>query len=392
MEPNWGKRIKTYLKEREATMLNFLDQLVRIETPSRDREAQTPLFKVLSQKVDELGFYHLKRATKKTGGYLYARPSDRIKGPYQLLIGHGDTVWPKGTLKEMPIRIEDGKMKGPGVYDMKAGLTQMLFAIEAIKAMGLPTEVEPVILINSDEEIGSHESTPAIRRLAKRADRAFVLEPPLDLNGKLKTARKGIGRFTITVKGKAAHAGLKPEEGVNAILELSRQIQYLYTLNDPIKGITLNVGMVEGGIAPNVIAPESKAILDVRVFTHEDAAAITSKIYDLQPIQKGISIEVSGGIGRPPMEKDAKNQALWQVAKELGDTLGLSLEQGTAGGDSDGNTTSLYTPTLDGLGTPGDGAYAAHEFIFTEQLIERTALLSLLLLAPPLGASKSAGD
>ncbi len=238
----------------------------------------------------------------------------------------------------------------------------------------------PIILINADEEIGSKESTHAIKRLAKIACRAYILEPPLGLDGKLKTARKGIGHFTITVKGKAAHAGLDPEKGANAIVELSHQVQQLYAMNDFNKGITVNIGMIQGGDSPNVVASESKAVIDVRVYSDEDGAYITEKIYDLKPVLKDVELKIEGGIGRKPMERTPRNQKLWEIAKANGKLIGIKLEQETSGGGSDGNTTSLYTATLDGLGTTGDGAHAMHEFIFVDKLIERTALLTLLLL------------
>jgi glutamate carboxypeptidase len=206
----------------------------------------------------------------------------------------------------------------------------------------------------------------------------------LGLNGKLKTARKGLGRFTINVRGKAAHAGLDPGKGVNAIVELSRQVQKLYAMNDFEKGITVNIGMIEGGISPNVIAPSSKAVIDVRVLKKADGDFITKKIKALKPVHKDIVMEIEGGIGRPPMEKTPRNQLLWERAKVQGQLLGLDLEEATAGGGSDANTTSLYTATLDGLGTPGDGAHAEHEHVLENKLIERTALLTLLLLLEPL--------
>jgi glutamate carboxypeptidase len=250
--------------------------------------------------------------------------------------------------------------------------------------MSLHSHLSPVILINSDEEIGSTESRHIIKRLAKIAERAFVMEPPLGLEGKLKTARKGLGRFTITVKGKAAHAGLDPGKGINAIVELSHQVQKLFAMNDFDKGITVNVGTIQGGISPNVVAPESKAVVDVRVLNKEDGEFISEQIYGLQPTIPDVEIKVEGGIGRPPMERTARNQKLWRLAKTKALLLGLDLEDATAGGGSDGNTTSTYTATLDGLGTTGDGAHAIHEFIFLDQLPERTALLTLLLLSPSL--------
>jgi glutamate carboxypeptidase len=290
-------------------------------------------------------------------------------------------VWKKNTLQDMPITSKEGRMSGPGVYDMKAGLTQIVYALKAIHDQELEVTLTPVIIINSDEEIGSIESTWIIKRLAKIAERAFVLEPPLGLGGKLKTARKGIGRFTITVQGVAAHAGLDPGKGVNAIVELSHQIQQLYAMNDFESGITVNVGMIQGGVSANVVAPESKAIIDVRVESESDGAILTEKIHNLKPFLPDVQLRVEGGIGRPPMERTNRNQKLWKLAKAKAVLLGMELKEGLAGGGSDGNTTSAFTATLDGLGTPGDGAHATHEFIFQEQLPERTALLTLLITA-----------
>ena len=385
---NRADEIQTFLKAHEDEMREFLRDLVGIETPSHTIKAQHIILEYLSERFEALGFYVIHVPGKRTGGYLYARPLDRDRDrPIQLLIGHCDTVWPEGTLEEMPLSYGEGKMKGPGVYDMKAGLTQIFYALAAIRSMPLTIGVEPVVIINSDEEIGSWESTGIIKRLSKMANRAFILEPPLGLDGKLKTARKGIGRFTITVKGKAAHAGLDPTKGINAIVELSHQVQQLYAMNDHRRGITVNVGTIEGGISPNTVAPMSKAVVDVRVLSEVDGVYITRKIKSLKPQLQDVEIKIEGGIGRPPMEKTPRNQELWRIARIQGEQLGLKLEEATAGGGSDANTTSLYTASLDGLGTPGDGAHALHEFIFEKKLLERTALLTLLLLTEPINAS-----
>jgi glutamate carboxypeptidase len=374
--------ILKYLNANAESMTGFLRTLVLLESPSNNLESQTSILEVISRELNELGYFTNYIPGDKTGGYLYARPLKRKKNaPCQLLVGHCDTVWEIDTIKKMPVTIKDGTMTGPGVYDMKAGLTQLIFALRTINALSIPLPVTPLILINSDEEIGSRESTRTIKRLAKISDRAFVLEPPLGLEGKLKTARKGLGRFTITAIGKAAHAGLDPGKGVNAIVELSHQIQQLYAMNDFEKGITVNVGMIEGGISANVVAPESKAIVDVRVLSHKDGETITKKIHGLQPSIPNIKLKIEGGIGRPPMERTARNQKLWQFAKAKASLMGLHLDEAIAGGGSDGNTTSEFTATLDGLGTTGDGAHAAHEFIFLEQLVERTALLTQLIIS-----------
>jgi len=376
-----AKEIITYLKDNHKPMLALLKEMVAIESPSNNKKALKNVIRFLRKELEQLGFYTLHVSGKNTGGYLYARPLIRKKNtPLQLLIGHCDTVWELQSIKDMPVVQSNGKLSGPGVFDMKAGIIQILFSLRAIKALQLDLAVTPIILINTDEEIGSHESTPIIKRLSKLVHRAFVLEPPLGLEGRLKTARKGVGRFTITVKGKAAHAGLDPEKGVNAIVELSHQVQRLYAMNDFDKGITVNVGLIEGGYASNVIAAESKATIDVRVYNIEDGAYITDRIHQLKPMLDNVELRIEGRIGRPPMTQTSRNKHLWENAEANGKLIGLNLEQATAGGGSDGNTTSLYTATLDGLGTPGDGAHATHEFIFSDKLIERTALLTLLML------------
>ena len=376
---------REYLLTQEEEMILFLKELVYHESPSDKISSQHQILTYLKDRFLAMGYFVIHVSGKNTGGYLYARPKNRNKHmPFQLLIGHCDTVWPLGTLEEMPLTYKSGKIRGPGIYDMKAGITQIVFSLMALRELNISSKVEPVVFINSDEETGSRETTNALKRLARLADRAYVLEPPLGLNGKLKTARKGLGRFTITIRGKAAHAGLDPTKGVNAIVELSQQVQKLYAMNDLENGITVNVGMIEGGISPNMVAPSSKAVIDVRVLRESDGDAITKKIKGLKPIHKDVEMQIEGGIGRPPMEKTPRNQHLWNLAKKQGQELGLDLEEATAGGGSDANTTSLYTATLDGLGTPGDGAHATHEYILRNKLVERTALLTLLLLLEPL--------
>ncbi|MBW2268732.1 MAG: M20 family metallopeptidase [Deltaproteobacteria bacterium] len=385
--PELAERVLAWSREQLEAMLTLLDQLVRIESPSHDADAQIPLLERVARELSELGYRTRHLPGRNSGGSLFARPAKRERGrPTQLLLGHGDTVWPLHTLEEMPAQVREGRMTGPGVYDMKAGLTLLIFALRALRELELEPPCTPLVLINTDEEIGSRESTPNIRRLARVVDRAFVLEPSLGVEGRLKTARKGVGRFTITVQGRAAHAGLDPEGGVSAILELSHVIQTLFALNDVERGITVNVGTIDGGLAANVVAPESRAVVDVRVRTVDDAQRIERAIFALEPSTPGATLNIEGQIGRPPMEPTAGNRALWETARRVGVALGLELEEATAGGGSDGNTTSLFVPTLDGLGAVGDGAHAPHEFVFTEKLVERGALLATLLLVPPLAA------
>jgi len=385
--------ILSYLQERRQDMVDLLRRLVLAESPSDNPAAVASVLAMLTSELEQGGLSVRLFPGRVSAGTLFARPPRRTdtspkrkrgneQAPLQLLIGHCDTVWPVGTLGQMPVCVEGDSLRGPGVFDMKGGLVQMLYALRAVKDLGLRPPADSVVVINSDEEIGSPDSTPLIRRLARLAGRAFILEPAFGRAGKLKTARKASGGFTITIKGRAAHAGVNPEEGASAILEMSYQIQRLFALNDAARGITVNVGTIDGGLRSNVVAAEVRASVDVRVRTRQDAAEVEAAIRGLRPVNPETTIQVEGGIEQPPMEPLPRNQALWRLARDLGLRLGLELDQAAVGGASDGNTTSQYTATLDGLGAVGDGAHAAHEQALIPQMVERCALLVLLLLAP----------
>ncbi|NNF03986.1 MAG: M20 family metallopeptidase, partial [Rhodothermales bacterium] len=319
-----------------------------------------------------------------SGGHLVARPRGLRPGAAtQLLLGHCDTVWPVGTIEDMPFSCSDGRARGPGVFDMKGGIVQLLGALELLTRDGVEWSCAPVVLINSDEEKGSSESRPHIVRLARQAYRAFVLEPALGIDGHLKTRRKGVGRFDIRILGRSAHAGLDPGSGASAILALSRIVERLNELNDLSRGITVNVGRIDGGTTSNVVAESAQMTVDVRVPSRAAAAATEARIRSMRPSVPGTAIEISGGFGRPPLEKNERNQRLWKRVRSEAGRIGIDLDEGMAGGGSDGSTTSLFTATLDGLGPVGDGAHAAHEFLFVEKLAERTELLAHLLLMPP---------
>ncbi|MDG1875540.1 MAG: M20 family metallopeptidase [Mariniblastus sp.] len=382
---NKGVRLLEILRRRQSEMMELLTSMVKAESPSHDFESQIPVQEMISESLTDCDFEVKKFQANDAGGQLLALPKKRVKGqPVQMMLGHCDTVWPIGTLEKMPIHLTDGKLHGPGVYDMKAGLVQAIFAVKAIRELGETPSVTPYFFINSDEEIGSAKSKQNIFRLAKASDRVFVMEPGLGPTGKLKTARKGVGRFTVKVIGKASHAGLAPEQGVSAILELSHVVQALFALNNPEKGITVNVGTIDGGMRPNVVAPEASAVVDVRVVTHEDAREIEQAIEGLRPVVPGTRLEITGRVGRPPMEKTPGNQRIWEHAQEAADEMEISIEDGLAGGGSDGNFTSLHCPTLDGMGAVGDGAHALTEFVFVDKMPERAALLARLLLLPEL--------
>lgn len=364
-------------------MCDLLAQLARAESPSVAPGAHQEGFELLGEAFAAVGFTVRRVRGQGSGDHLLACPRRRLRGgPFQLLVGHLDTVWPLGTLERMPVRAVDGRLYGPGVFDMKGGLVQMVFALRALAELELSATVTPVVFVASDEEVGSPDSERHLLRLARAAARAFILEPGFGPSGKLKTERKGAGGFTLEVAGRASHAGVSPGEGVSAILELSYQIQRLFALNDPDRGVTVNVGAIDGGLRPNVVAPTASAKVDVRVRTEEDARWVEAAIRALVPVQEDASLRVTGKFGRPPMARTARNHALWLAAKRVGGQLGLSLDEAGVGGVSDGNLTSLYTATLDGLGPVGDGAHAEHEHVEISRLPERAALLALLLLAP----------
>ncbi len=384
--------VRHWFEENLGSMVALLQEIASMETPSDRPETQHPIIERLGELLTESGYRPRWISGRNSGGHLYAGPRQRVRGqPLQLLLGHCDTVWPVGKLREMPVVVEDNVLRGPGVFDMKAGLVQMIYALRALRELDMRPQVTPLVFINSDEEIGSRESTDYIRRLARLADRALIMEPSMGLSGNLKTARKGVGRFVITAKGRAAHAGLDPQAGASAILELSHVIQSLFELNDYDRGVSVNVGMIDGGIRANVVAPESKAIVDVRVLHQDDAERVQEYILNLKPTVPDVRLEIEGRIGRPPMEKTTANRALWAVMQDIAAHMDITLGEDTAGGGSDGNTTSLYTATLDGLGAVGDGAHAEHEFIYINKLAERGTLLTLMLLAPVLNSNALGG-
>ena len=299
-----------------------------------------------------------------------------------LALGHSDTVWPMGTLRNMPFREAEGRLWGPGVLDMKSGIAFFVYAVQALREMDIPVARKVVLQLNSDEETGSEASRALTEKNARRSVAVLVLEPGTGLTGKLKTARKGVGAFTVRVRGKASHAGVDFPAGASAVLELARQIDRIAGFTNLDRGITVNPGVIAGGTRSNVIAAEAQAEVDIRVRRLKDAAGLEKKFRSLKPFDKRCAIEITGGLNRPPMERSAGIVQLFRLAQKLGRELGVQVEESMTGGGSDGNfTAALGVATLDGLGAVGEGAHAANESILTDRIADRTALLARLLAA-----------
>lgn len=378
-----GSEVLDYLRGEHGAMVDMVSALARIESPSDVPQSQRPVQRMIRDVLEADGFRVRLVRGRRTGGHIYASPRERRRGrPAQMLVGHTDTVWPEGTLATMPVTVRDGVLHGPGTFDMKAGLVQGVFALRALKTLGVEPAATPVWLVNSDEEIGSPESKRWVALVARHVARAFVLEPALGPSGLIKTGRKGVARYVVKVHGKAAHAGLDPTGGVSAIQELSHVVQRLHAMTDLAAGTTVNVGVVHGGTRPNVVAAEASATVDVRVTSVAAGDAIHERICGLEPVTAGARLEISGGLEVPPLERTPRNRALWAQARTVADRLGLDIDEAVAGGGSDGNTTSRFTATLDGLGPIGDGAHAVHEHVVTASMPERSALLAGLLAAP----------
>ena len=363
-------------------MVALLADLVAAESPSDAPETQAGPIGILYEQFDRLGYHVRHTPGTRTGGYLLARHPAADSRPRQLLLGHCDTVWPVGTLAEMPLEVEGDVLRGPGSYDMKGGLAQGIFALRALRDLGLEPALAPVFLVNTDEEIGSIESRPMIEELAAESARALILEPSAGPNGALKTARKGIGDFRIIVHGKASHAGLEPEKGVNAILGMAEVVRALAALNDYPRGVSVSVGIISGGLRSNVVAPECRAEVDVRAVTVADAERLEQAVRELAAPLPGTTLTITGGFDRAPLERTPRNAALWELARETGAEMGLVLEEAAVGGGSDGNLTSAHTATLDGLGPVGDGAHARHEHVIISKMVERSVLLAALMMKP----------
>ena len=390
--PSPAQAVSGRMGELRDEFVDFISELVLEESPSTDPESQRGIRAILTETLRDVGLDVEHIPGQASGGHLVARSPGAAPaglaagglatGGAQLIVGHMDTVWPVGTLRDMPLQVSDGRLAGPGTFDMKTGLAIGVFALRALRDLGLDAGVAPVFFINSDEEIGSPESEPLIHELARSASRAFVLEPALGTNGQLKTRRKGIGQYHVEVEGVSSHAGLAPEEGASAILELAHAIRQIDRLADPATGTTMNVGLIEGGSRPNVVAAQANCEVDVRLWTAAELERIRERMFGLEATVPGTRITVTEVAGRGPLERTSRNVVLWERALRVAEEIGLELEQGSSGGGSDGNLTSQHTATLDGLGAVGDGAHALHEFVWIDRCVERVALLAGLIAAP----------
>jgi glutamate carboxypeptidase len=376
------RKIFRELRGRQREMLGLLEQFVECESPSHDKAAVDRVGRMVANEWRTRGAnVNLLRQVAR-GNHVRAEVFlGKGKPPGQIMVlGHVDTVYPLGTIRKMPFRVSGGRAWGPGTFDMKGGIVLALAAVDALRAVGAQPRKRIVFLWTSDEEIGSETSRAAIENEARRSDAVLVLEPSFGRDGRLKTARKGVGGAEIIVTGRSAHAGIDPERGVNAVHELSLQIGRLIRLNNPRRGITVQATVIEGGTVTNVVPAQARAKVDIRYARMADAKEIDRKLRDLKPILKGARVEVRRGSNRPPLERTSVVRALFQRAQMLMREMGLPLGEAATGGGSDGNfTAALGVPTLDGLGSVGDGAHSPREHIVIRALAERAALIAGLL-------------
>jgi glutamate carboxypeptidase len=359
-----------------------LEKLVKIETPSRDRTAAAVFVEHVQARLEQDGWQVSIDPQTEVGDHIIAR-QDATGDTSTLILAHYDTVWPVGTLKLMPFKQEDGKVYGPGTLDMKAGITTSLEAVRILKSLNKSLIGPVTLLITSDEEIGSHHSRELIEREAKAHDRVFVVEPGRE-DGAFKTGRKGGGGFNVNFKGISAHAGNNPQDGASALRELAHFLLFTETLNDADKATSVNLTVASGGSVSNVIAEEATARIDMRVLELPESERVIAALAAYEPRDSRVSVDVEGGLNRPPLEPTPTNQALFEHAQSLATAMGTNIFGAVVGGGSDGNFTSaLGIPTLDGMGSTGEGPHARHEHIRIHDTLDRLALMAALLAADP---------
>jgi glutamate carboxypeptidase len=379
-----------YAKERQSDIIRFIRSLVEIESPSDSPASVNRLCEWLIAETHDIARPRIVKA-KGFGNHLrleFTLPGRRKTGQV-LGLGHSDTVWPLGTLATMPFRSRGGRLWGPGVLDMKAGLAFFIYAARVLSDLDVPVPHKVVLLIVSDEEVGSKSSRPVTEAEAKRSDYVLVVEPGTGPAGKLKTARKGVGQYVVSITGKPSHAGVDFAAGASAILEAARQVERVASFTNLPRGITVNPGVIRGGTRTNVVAAEAQIEIDIRIARLRDAAALDKKFFALRPVDKRCSVEVEGGLNRPPMERTSAIARLFGTAKKLAAELDVQLEESSTGGGSDGNfTAGLGVPTLDGLGAVGEGAHATNESILIDRIPDRVALLAMLLTSGAYGVAQ----
>lgn len=379
--PDSATRLLSAVRSRDAEMLRLLGRFVRAESPSLDKAAVDAFGRMVAAEWRSRGAQVTVLLEKQRGDHLLVRvrhEAGRADGRI-LLLGHLDTVYDKGTLAKMPFRISGGRAWGPATFDMKGGLVLALAAVDALARAGIHPRKEIACLWTSDEEIGSESSRRIIEGEARRSDAVLVLEPAGEPRGALKTSRKGVGEIELRVTGRAAHSGLKPEEGINAVHEMALQIARIAKFDQPRRGISVHVNVAGGGTRTNVIAAEAHAFADVRVMRSSDICQIERKFRALKPILPGARLEISGRVSRPPMER-RMSAALFRHAQDIAAQMGMKLEETAAGGGSDGNfTAAIAIPTLDGIGAVGANAHSLRENIVVRALAPRAALIAALL-------------
>jgi glutamate carboxypeptidase len=374
-------KIYSWLNDYQAQMIGALQDIVLRESPTYDKPACDKLCRHLADEFAAVGGEIKIHEEHAAGNHLQAEfPGGSDRKPV-LLLGHFDTVYALGMLQTMPWRESDGRLYGPGVFDMKGGIIQMLFALRVLREfMGeLPRTVK--VLLVSDEEEGSTTSREITESVAKECGAVLVCEPS-GPGGALKTARKGVGGFALKVTGKSAHSGLDFEKGHSAILELAHQIHAISRLSDLERGITINVGVISGGTRTNVVADSAIAHMDLRVTHKDQGAEMERRLSELQPVNPNCKLEITGGLNRPPLERTRQVARLFELAQGIAQELGFELHEIAVGGGSDGNfTAGIGIPTLDGLGAVGDGAHATQEHVVAAELPRRAALLAGLIHA-----------
>jgi glutamate carboxypeptidase len=367
-----------WARRNQPALIRLIREFVECESPSDSPADIKRFMDLLAESLRDIASIRMMKGSFVATFHL---PGEKKTGQV-LALGHADTVWPLGTLRTMKFRRAEGRLWGPGVLDMKAGIAFFIFAMRALRELQIPLAHEVVLLINPDEETGSKASRAVTEALARKSKAVLVLEPGTGLEGKLKTARKGIGDYTLTVRGVASHAGVDFGKGASAVLELARQLEVISGFTDLKRGITVNPGVISGGTRSNVIAAEAHAHIDIRVPRMRDAAFLDKKFRPLKPFDKRCSLELTGGLNRPPMERSRGVARLLDLARAAGARMGIEIEESSTGGGSDGNfTAALGIPTLDGLGAVGEGAHATHESILTDRIAGRVALLAALTSA-----------